>query len=187
MSATTEALARTGMISRRPINMLSLATILKTAQRDCFDNRTLVNNFGGDDFVELLIDKPIIVGHTILIDPMEKENLWMYVGNDVKSTSLLRYTPRRTIVFSDFNSAMRFINVSDFMLPWGSPGFSKKDGMKMLNDKLGTKYDSLVFKSHLDRMSACGRRCCKSGSKLRQEMVSLNSWNMSTCPGHPHL
>ena len=118
---------------------------------------------------------------------MEHLNLWMHVGpRQPKQGYDLKYIPGRTIVFDDFVHALLFVGSTSYKLPHGEPGFRKADGMSLLSSKLD-KYDSIVFRQHLDSTKACDGHCCGSGSQLHQEMVALRGWDIDACPGHARL
>ena len=65
--------------------------------------------------------------------------------------------------------------------------FEKAEAMALLVKKLSKNYDSVVFRQHLDSHNTCNYHCCKEGSQLVQEMVALNGWNDTQCPGHRNL
>ena len=77
--------------------------------------------------------------------------------------------------------------------PTPSRNFEKAEAMVLLVKNLSKNYDSVVFRQHLDLSLACKKpsdhyhHCCKEGTRLVQEMVALNGWNDTQCPGHRNL
>lgn len=166
-----------------------LKTILDAAPTHCFDTSLFVNNAGNNTVSYVNIDVPIPVGHNDRgLKRMEVLNLWMHIGRNVHpSQPQLMYIPGRTIIFDDFNKALIHVGITDWHPPHGHRHFRKPDGMALFNKILSKKYDSMVFRQHLDESNACDHHCCEKGSVLNQEMVALRGWNITLCPGHENL
>ena len=194
---------------RRTTTMEYFDAILKDAPTHCFDITIKANNNGNNNVSYATINIPIPVMHSWMseapwksVRKMERMNMWMNIGRDVigrdvrilpnvvlhrfhssfeLSHKQLMYIPGRTIIFDDFNKALLHVGITNFT------NDKKAEAMVSLVNKLSKNYDSVVFRQHLDLHWSCNFHCCKEGSRLVQEMVALNGWNDTQCPGHRNL
>jgi len=176
-----------------------LYSILDAAPTHCFNISKFANDGGSDSVFYVNIIKPIPVWHihnevkAPNMAEMESINLWMWFDRkwhrSRKNPGALLYIPGRTIIFDDVKFALLHLGITNVTLN-GPP--SKVRAMKIITKILSKKYDSMVFRQHLDgyilsKTKECNGHCCKNGSKLSQEIVSLRGWNISQCPGHENL
>ena len=189
---------------RRTTTMEYFDAILKDAPTHCFDITIKANNNGNNNVSYATINIPIPVTHSWMseapwksVRKMERMNLWMNIGRDVRISpnvdphgfhssfelthKQLMYIPGRTIIFDDFNKALLHVGITNFT------NDKKAEAIVSLVNKLSKNYDSVVFRQHLDKSLTCNYHCCKEGSQLVQEMVALNGWNDTQCPGHRNL
>ena len=176
-------------------------SILDGAPTHCFNISTVANDAGNNSVFFVNITETIPVAHTFITNPklqkMETTNLWMFVGRNVKPRkSQLLYIPGRTIIFDDTNKALLYLGMTNVTIYNhclnninNTAVITKAKAMTMITNILSKNYDSMVFRQHLDRWhtSKCNGHCCKKGTPLKQEIVSLRGWNISQCPGHKSL
>jgi len=172
-----------------------LKSILDAAPTHCFNISKIANDGGSNSVFYVNIVEPIPVWHIFKnvkhphLTEMESINLWMWVNRKMPSKNLLPgllYIPGRTIIFDDTKEVLLYLGITNVTI-YDVP--SKTRAMKMITKILSNKYDSMVFRQHLDSSVTreCNGHCCKNGSTLSQEIVSLRGWNISQCPGHENL